>query len=76
MNYRPLPIKLQEFQKILKYLRNVLQCDLDDNLYIEVKNIRDHIINLDRNKQLSIYDITNKCIEFINNKYMNKIEEP
>ena len=76
MNYRPLPIKLQEFQKILKYLKNVLQCDLDDNLYIEVKNIRDHIISLDRNKQLSIYDITNKCIEFINNKYMNKIEEP
>jgi hypothetical protein len=74
--YRPLPIKLQEFQKIVIYLRNILNCELNDNIFTLAKNIRDNIKNSDINNELTEYDITYKCIQLINNQYINKYEEP
>ena len=76
IEYRPLPIKLLEFQKIVKHLQNILNIDLDDNIFVLAKNIRDHIISLDIDNQLSVYDITYRCILYINDRYMNKIDEP
>jgi hypothetical protein len=74
--FRPLPIKLQEFQKIVKHLKNISNINLDDNIFILAKNIRNHIISLDINNKLSVYDITYRCIRYINDFYMNKQEEP
>ena len=75
--YRQLPVKLLEFQKIVIYLKNKLnKPNIDNDIFQLAKNIRDEIIYLNRNKDLSIYDITNECIDHINNNYMNHYTEP
>ena len=76
IQYRHLPVKLREFQKIIKHLQNTLNVELDNNIFIMATNIRDYIISLDTNNELSIYAITNLCIEYINDLYMNKQSEP
>jgi dTDP-4-dehydrorhamnose reductase len=53
-----------------------VKTDLNDNVFVIAKNIREHIIHLNKNKQLSVYDITDECIKYINNHYMNRPEEP
>ena len=74
MDYRPLPIKLQEFTKIVKHLQNLSQGDLNDNIFVIAKNIREHIISININNQLSVYDITHECIRYINDQYANSQE--
>lgn len=75
--YRQLPLKLQEFQKIVIYLKKILnKPNIDDDIFELAKKIRDEIIYLNRDNHISIYDITNKCIDYINNNYLNHSVEP
>ena len=74
--YRHVPIKLQEFKKIVMHLKKILHTNFSENIFILAKDIRNHIISLDTNNELSIYEITYKCIAYINNIYMNRLEEP
>lgn len=57
-------------------MRNILNCELNDNIFTLAKNIRNNIKNLDINNELTEYDITFRCIQLINNQYTNKYEEP
>jgi hypothetical protein len=76
MNYQPVPIKIQEFQKIVTHLKKILKVNFNENIFILAKDIREHIISLDKNHQLSIYEITNNCIKYIDDNYINKSDEP
>ena len=68
-----LPLRLQELKKIVLHLQDLQQTELNDNTFILAKNIREYIININNN-QLSVYDITNECIKYINILYMNSPE--
>jgi hypothetical protein len=75
--HRQLPIKLQEFQRIVIYLKNKLnKSNIDDNVFELAKKIREEIIYVNRQNELTVYDITDRCFEYINNTYMNHCEEP
>ena len=40
------------------------------------KNIKEYIISININNNLSEYELTTECIKYINNQYLNKLEEP
>ena len=69
-----LPQKLREFQIMVLYYQHKSKIDI--NLVFQiVSDIRNHILKK-YNGTLSVYELTEKCIEYIDYLIDNKSKEP